>query len=824
MRFGWVSALIAGVMVACLFGCSASARAATDPVTSSGDAGSGTLREIVATAGNGDTIVFDASLDGQTIHLTTGAIAIDKNLTIEGPGASELTIDAGHNSQIFTVSAGNLSISGLTLANGAASSNGGAIDDTGAGSLAVSECRFIGNTAGGAGGSGAYSGRGQGGAIRYEGEASLAVEDSSFEGNTAGGAGGEGESSGGGSGGAIYIATHSLSTSITGSEFIGNEAGGDGGIGFDSGFGGGGAISHGSGGTLMIVGSIFTGNTVGGKGGTGGNGGAGSGGAIVNNSGVLAVFDSTFNGNTVGGEGGTGPGSGDGLGGAIYTGFHTPTITGSTFNGNTTGGPGGAGAKGGNGRGGAIYASSSSLSVSNSTLVGNQAGGIGTEGSGGAIQLAGQSSATLASVTISGNSVGSDGGVGGGINDVEPVGKASAVTAKATIISGNTGASNCNRHVLSSSYSLEGPTSGDTSCGFDLLSADPELGALLNNGGPTKTQALPAGSPAVDAVPVAKCPTKVDQRGEPRPDNGESVCDVGAYELQDPPVAPEITSTATATFKVGKQGSFTVTATGLPAPALSETGALPKGVVFTDHGDGTASLSGTPAAGTGGSYPITIKASNSAPPDAEQSFTLTVQGAQAPPKASIATPVDKATYTKGQVVATSFTCTEGQGGPGIASCVDQNGRPSGAALDTAKTGKHTFTVTATSSDGLSDKAKVTYRVVAPPPAPLAVSIRSGRAFVVGGVAKVRLACSGGVAKDVCRGKLSLMRRGRVLARAGFKIASGQTQLVVLRLNDDGLRSLRRAHRHRLRVTATTSGRSGAHRTILLKLKRQAKGT
>ena len=49
---------------------------------------------------------------------------------------------------------------------------------------------------------------------------------------------------------------------------------------------------------------------------------------------------------------------------------------------------------------------------------------------------------------------------------------------------------------------------------------------------------------------------------------------------------------------------------GHPDPALSESGALPAGVTFTDNGDGTATLGGTPGAGTAGSYPITITASN----------------------------------------------------------------------------------------------------------------------------------------------------------------------------------------------------------------------
>ena len=47
---------------------------------------------------------------------------------------------------------------------------------------------------------------------------------------------------------------------------------------------------------------------------------------------------------------------------------------------------------------------------------------------------------------------------------------------------------------------------------------------------------------------------------------------------------------------------------------MSETGALPDGVTFVDNGDGTATLAGTPAAGTGGTYPITITATNGVGP------------------------------------------------------------------------------------------------------------------------------------------------------------------------------------------------------------------
>ena len=93
---------------------------------------------------------------------------------------------------------------------------------------------------------------------------------------------------------------------------------------------------------------------------------------------------------------------------------------------------------------------------------------------------------------------------------------------------------------------------------------------------------------------------------------------------------PAITSAASTAFTVGVAGSFTVTTTGFPTPGITRTGvALPGGVTFTDNGNGTGTLSGTPAAGTAGSYAITFTAANGALPNAVQAFTLTVQQAPA---------------------------------------------------------------------------------------------------------------------------------------------------------------------------------------------------
>lgn len=106
------------------------------------------------------------------------------------------------------------------------------------------------------------------------------------------------------------------------------------------------------------------------------------------------------------------------------------------------------------------------------------------------------------------------------------------------------------------------------------------------------------------------------------------------------------------------------------------------------------------------------------------SATVTYYVATAP-SVQIAAPSGGATYTKGEVAHSSFTCTDGTGGPGIKSCVDQGGRSSGSALDTSTTGSHTLRVTATSSDGLTATKSVTYTVTAAPPPPVKTSGGAG---------------------------------------------------------------------------------------------------
>jgi hypothetical protein len=94
--------------------------------------------------------------------------------------------------------------------------------------------------------------------------------------------------------------------------------------------------------------------------------------------------------------------------------------------------------------------------------------------------------------------------------------------------------------------------------------------------------------------------------------------------------APLVTSASSTTFAVGSPGTFSVTASGYPAPALTEGGSLPTGVAFNVT---TGVLSGTPASGTNGSYPLTFTATNIAGTNT-QNFTLTVNVASAGPTAS----------------------------------------------------------------------------------------------------------------------------------------------------------------------------------------------
>ena len=172
--------------------------------------------------------------------------------------------------------------------------------------------------------------------------------------------------------------------------------------------------------------------------------------------------------------------------------------------------------------------------------------------------------------------------------------------------------------------------------------------------------------------------------------------------------APAIANPNAATFVVGTPGRFTFIAHGFPASTLSDTGALPAGVTFTDNGNGTATLAGPAGAGSGGVYPLTITAHNGVSPDATQAFTLTVN------EAPTITSANNAIFTTG--TASSFTVTTGHEFPtrpslshtgplpaGVTFLDNRNGTATLAGRASAGTGG-TYLLTITAFNGVSPAA------------------------------------------------------------------------------------------------------------------------
>jgi predicted outer membrane repeat protein len=229
------------------------------------DSGSGSLRQAIVNAASGDTINFAVGLSG-TIELTSGALAISKDLTITGPGPGALTISGNDASRIFNLSAAAINISGLTLTQGSGTGGigGGAIAAISA-PLTLDDCVFSDNQSTG----------GNGGAVASVGDSSLLVSDCTFTNNSASNNGGAIDSLG-------------ASISITGCTFDHNSTQGSG-----SGNGGG-ALSVGTG-TVTITNSTFFGNIA----------PSGQGGAINSNfAATFTLLNDTIDGNSAGASGG----------------------------------------------------------------------------------------------------------------------------------------------------------------------------------------------------------------------------------------------------------------------------------------------------------------------------------------------------------------------------------------------------------------------------------------------------------------------------------------------------------------------------------------
>ncbi len=466
-------------------------------VTNLGNEGPGTLRAAIAQADRHSgalTITFAPDLTG-AIRLSAALPDLVTNINIVGPGPARLKVarNASHKTpqfRIFTIATGSSdTISGLTITGGSDSAGGG-IENAGA----------------------------------------LVLKNDIISGNSA-----TGTTKVPGTGGGVF----NLGTLGAG----------------------GGVLNLG---TLTVERTTIQDNSA-----TGGPAfpGVAWGGGIYN-SGSLAVLLSTVNGNTA--TGGSGALSGsyyNGAGGGIYNGG-TATITKTTVSGNTaaTGTPTAAGC------GGGIF-NADTLTVDDSALIGNTASTYrGTDlnvpfpinaGFGGGLDN--ESSATVENTTISGNTAGYSGSglsEGGGIFSESLTMLFSTVTNNAAVSptfgGGGLATGFASGHPVvmedcifqnSVGGNINPASVGDVeSLGRNLFSDDPGialnptdrvdinplLGPLATNGGPTLTQALLPGSPAIEAG-AATAGITTDQRGLPRPE--VAAPDIGAVQLQ-----PAITS------------------------------------------------------------------------------------------------------------------------------------------------------------------------------------------------------------------------------------------------------------------------------------------
>jgi hypothetical protein len=194
--------------------------------------------------------------------------------------------------------------------------------------------------------------------------------------------------------------------------------------------------------------------------------------------------------------------------------------------------------------------------------------------------------------------------------------------------------------------------------------------------------------------------------------------------------APSITSADSTTFTVGTAGTFTVTTSGYPTPAITGPVTLPSGVTFIDNGNGTATLSGTPANGTQDSYPFIITASNGVGTNATQSFTLDISD-----PVSVSNPGAQ-TSTVGTAVSLQVNGSDAES---LSLTYSATGLPPGLSISSASgliSGTPTgpsgpYSVTVTASDGnASASAMFNWQVDLPTQAP-SITSPGSTSFVLG---------------------------------------------------------------------------------------------
>ncbi|MDS4040803.1 MAG: S8 family serine peptidase [Candidatus Competibacter sp.] len=349
------------------------------------------------------------------------------------------------------------------------------------------------------------------------------------------------------------------------------------------------------------------------------------GGGLFNETGGTAtITDSAFGSNKAGYGGG-----------GIYN-AGMMTITRSTLSGNWVGNPGPTYATCGG------IQNEGTLTVIASTLTGNHAAYAG-----GGICNGGNTPGTLALInsTLSGNSASEGGGIYGyngtvsldhsTLADNTPVSLwivGATVTTTHSIMATCSGAT-----ITDHGYNLDSDGSCHLNAQGSLSNADPHLGPLANNGGPTQTRALLPDSPAIDAIPAAQCATATDQRGEVRPQDGDgdriADCDIGAFEkeaispLDRSPVLslPASPPTAEATGPHGATVTYSATATDDLDPNPVVTCAPASGSLFA-LGNTVVNCIATDSAGHSSQGRFTVAVVDTTPPTLVLPPNLTVEG------------------------------------------------------------------------------------------------------------------------------------------------------------------------------------------------------
>ncbi len=280
-----------------------------------------------------------------------------------------------------------------------------------------------------------------------------------------------------------------------------------------------------------------------------------SGGALYVQTGDVTLIDSTVSGNT-----------GTGGGGGLFN-SGTLTITNSTLSGNTAS----------SSSAGGIY-NTGTLTITNSTLSGNTAVRGGALYSDGGMTL-------LTNVTLTANTASS--GDGGGIYRQN-----GTVNLRNSILADNIGANapDCFGVITSLGYNLVGSTTGCTfnSQAADKLNMSAGLGALADNGGPTKTHALYSDSPAIDSADPAFCPPQ-DQRGYDR----IGTCDIGSFEYGYFSGTPMPTRTPTLTPTITNTPTRTPTSTPTRTPTVTSTPTITRTPTLTSTATHTLTITNT---------------------------------------------------------------------------------------------------------------------------------------------------------------------------------------------------------------------------------------